>query len=147
MNTRKKPKRPSEARCYDVEMIRDFLDHLLWEVRISHYESQSNKINPELAEQLERYQKKRQTVGLLFATEIGAASCSQDADKYRELQRIKGEFRNSQLLCLEALRSLFAEALENAARPKTFNIVRFETVEEAVAAFERRKKEHETGEC
>jgi hypothetical protein len=146
MNTRRKPKRPSEARCYDVAMIKDFLDHLLWEVRISHHESQTNKINPELAEQLGKYQKKRQTVGLLFATEIGVASCSQDPDKFREFQRLKGEFRNSQLLCLEALQSLFAEALENAARPKTFNVVHFETVAEAIAAFERRKKEHETEE-
>ena len=157
MNQRKKRKGPSEARCYDVAMIRDFLDHLLWELRISHHESQTSKINPELAEQLEKYQKKRQTVGLLFATGIDG---NPDPDKYRQFQTLRGEVRKSQLLCLEALQSLFREALESAAKPKTFNILRFKaiedamtfnilrfkTIEDAISAFQRRKREHETGE-
>ena len=27
------------GRGYDVEMIRDFLDHLMWELRIVHFEN------------------------------------------------------------------------------------------------------------
>jgi hypothetical protein len=42
--------KPSESRYYDVGMIRDFLDHLLWELRINHFEltSRPGTINEEL---------------------------------------------------------------------------------------------------
>jgi hypothetical protein len=48
MKKKKRPKRLSEARCYDVEMIRDFISHHTWELRIAVHESQTTGINPEL---------------------------------------------------------------------------------------------------
>ena len=37
---------------YDLEMIRDFLHQLLWEVRVSHFDNTNAKPNnPELTEQ------------------------------------------------------------------------------------------------
>jgi hypothetical protein len=44
---------------YDLEMIRDFLEQLLWEVRVSHFDNTNVKPhNPELAEQLRKYHRK-----------------------------------------------------------------------------------------
>ena len=42
---------------YDVKMIRDFLDHLIWEVRIGHFENTTapGTINPELMDQIAKY--------------------------------------------------------------------------------------------
>src|SRR4051812_34496585 len=51
--------RPSRrpVRRYDMGMIQDFLEHLLWAARVSHFESTSppDTVHPELAEQLARY--------------------------------------------------------------------------------------------
>jgi hypothetical protein len=125
-------------------MIRDFLDHLLWEVRIDHYEQVASGTNSELKEQLTKYIRKRQTVGLLFATMLEEEE--PDPLKMAEYRTLRAEFRKSQLLCLEALRSLFEEALRCAAKPDKLNAVNFETIDEAIAFIKRRKKEHETGE-
>lgn len=66
-------------RRYDVEMIKDFVEHLTWELRIATYELkqsvksdsvQQGAPNPELIENLMRCQQKRQTVGLLASTSI-----------------------------------------------------------------------------
>src|SRR5579863_1911127 len=57
---KKNPKTPKAS--YDVPMIRDFLDHLLWELRISHYElttPKTDKVHQELKGQLTKYVKKR----------------------------------------------------------------------------------------
>jgi hypothetical protein len=143
----KRPKRPSESRRYDVEMIRDFLDHLLWELRIAVHESQSTdrtKTNPELVDQLQKYQKKRQTMGLLFATAVEEKPTL--PEKAAQLRKLLGEFRKSQLLRLEALLSLFSEAFENAEQATTFNIDPFDTFDEAIDSLKKRMIEHETGE-
>jgi hypothetical protein len=132
---------PSGARRYDVEMIRDFLDHLLWEVRINHYEQITSEVNPELKEQLKKYVRKRQTIGLLFATELDKKA---DPSRLAEYRKIKAGLRQSQLLGLEALRPLFEEALWNAARPGTLNVLKFRTIDDAIAALEPREDEHET---
>jgi hypothetical protein len=42
---------------YDVRMIRHFVDHLLWELRTSIHERTHSTVNPELVEQLAKYQK------------------------------------------------------------------------------------------
>ena len=49
-------KRPGRTHRYDPAMIRDFLDHLLWELRAAHFEhAHPGKFNPELADPLARY--------------------------------------------------------------------------------------------
>jgi hypothetical protein len=96
-------------------MIRDFLDHLLWEVRISHYETtHGSKTNPELTDQLERFQKKRQTVGLLFGVFV-----HREVNTGR-LHAARRELRQQQIRALEGLMPLFEEALICAKHPKEF---------------------------
>jgi hypothetical protein len=144
MTRKRRPEKPGgegppEARRYDVEMIRDFLDHLLWEVRINHYEQITSEVNPELQEQLTKYIRKRRTVGLLFATQI----TDLDPARLAEYRTLKAGLRQSQLLALEALRPLFKEALLNAGIPDSINVMNYKTIDDAIAALEPRKDEHE----
>jgi hypothetical protein len=103
---------------YDVDMIRDFLDQLRWEVRIEQFESTgpTGVIDPELVEQSEKYMQKY-GAALQVATYIdgeGATEAQrQRAEQYwREAQ---AKVTAEQLGHLEALRELFEEALECAA--------------------------------
>jgi hypothetical protein len=130
----KTKKRPSEARSYDVEMIRDFIEHLLWEVRIGHFEATSadGAINPELLEQIQRYQKKRQTIALLAANEIPASG----RDEVGALKRRMAEVRQRQVDHLEALHTLFEEALFCASHPRTYPVRDHDSVADALAAFD-----------
>ena len=107
---RKKNPRPSLARAYDTEMIRDFLDHLTWEVRISIFELRNGgTIHPELSEQLQRFITKRQTNGLIFA-DSETADANGDKAAYRAaLTRL----RERQLERLERSR----HAPNNIAKP------------------------------
>lgn len=54
-------------RKYDLAMIRDFLDHLKWELRISVFEATHpiGATNPELVEQLAKYMERYDVIGLL----------------------------------------------------------------------------------
>jgi hypothetical protein len=103
---------------YDVDMIRDFLEQLLWEVRIEQFESTAppGVVNPELAEQSEKYLRK-------YGVALQVDTCI-DGDGATEAQRRRAEehWREAQANLtaeqvghLEALRELFEEALECAA--------------------------------
>jgi hypothetical protein len=119
MAKKRKPKKPSEVRTYDVEMIRDFLSHLLWELRTSHYEmiGSGSRLHPELQEQLQRYMNKRQTVGLLFALKTKGDLATESKEQIR---KVRERLRTEQLRCLEGLMPLFEEALKCADHPKEF---------------------------
>jgi hypothetical protein len=116
------PEKPSEARCYDVEMIRDFVDHLLWELRISHFETTGTGggLNPELVDQLERYMRKRQTVGLLMGHQ---ADRNIPREKVQQFREALNALRQRQIDRLEALRPLLNEALFCASRPTRLGMV------------------------
>jgi hypothetical protein len=142
----KRKKKPSERRerprsGYDLEMIRDFLDHLLWELRISHHETTTSHgaVNPELVDQLTKYVKKRQTAGLLFTVgfhEKVADLADREPEKYAEFQRVKGELRKSQLICLEALlNSLIPEAMDAAKGGMDMGILQFQTLDDAIGFY------------
>jgi hypothetical protein len=123
MSKTKNRRKSSEARCCAVEMIRDFLDHLLWELRTGQFEATNgNTLNPELAEMLGKYMKKRQTVGLLFATEFEAIS----PESVRQWRDTRARQQRGRVRCLEALSQVFREALACANRPKVFMIRRFD---------------------
>ena len=63
-----KSNRPTKE-GYDVPMIRDFLEHLMWEVRVLHAEATNlrNRTDPQLVEMVQKYQLGRNTLALLMA--------------------------------------------------------------------------------
>jgi hypothetical protein len=65
---------------YDVEMIRDFLEHLRCEYANLHFESthQEKADDPELTDQLAKYQKKYNTVGLRYTIVLDDSAASND---------------------------------------------------------------------
>ena len=100
---------------YDVEMIRDFLEHLTWELRILHYESinEDDAINPKSEDQLAKYSRRYNAV-LLAETELDyeglPAAMVQRARHYWKAAQVKATAE--QLHHLEALAGLFKEAFE-----------------------------------
>src|SRR5262245_37258191 len=114
-DTMKKRKPAPSVKRYDVEMIRDFLDHLAWEVRILHYESlnEDDSIHPKLEDQLAKYSRRYNAV-LLSVTELDyeglpAAMVQRARNCWKAAQvRVIAE----QLQHLEALAGLFNEAFE-----------------------------------
>ena len=111
----KKRKPSPSVKRYDVEMIRDFLDHLTWEVRILHYESinEDDSINPRLEDQLAKYSRRYNAV-LLAVTELDyeglPAAMVQRARNYWRAAQVRATAE--QLQHLEALAGLFKEAFE-----------------------------------
>ena len=121
-------------KTYDIEMIKDFMKHLEWEMRIKHFEN-TRKIgtqHPELTEQLEKYMRKRNTMGLLYANRIDKAGLAED--KAQEVIKIIREASAMQaqeaLDALGVLEPILEEALDCASHPddflaRTINLVEF----------------------
>lgn len=105
-------------RRYDVVMIRDFLDHLLLEVRSSlleTYEPWPPKPGDQLQEQLERYMKEYGTC-LLPVTVVEQGL---EQDPAVEAARIRDRRELDELIgYLERLRPLFQLALRCAQNPE-----------------------------
>ncbi len=113
----RKKKRPSRRRKgprpqpYDAQMIRDFLEHLMWEVRISHFETVSSPgtINPELVQQLTKYMAKRRAALLpIIVSRKAVLSTDTFMAEFNEMMRTK---REKEMEHLEALQDLFDQAL------------------------------------
>jgi hypothetical protein len=111
---------------YDVEMIRDFIEHLRLELRIKHFENVNPgvSINSILVEQLQKYITRWYTAGLLTDTEIAATEFTEE-----EYKRIMGEFRQANITrcqkaldALDALDDVLYEALKGAANPESLGI-------------------------
>jgi hypothetical protein len=110
--------RRQKAHHYDVKMIKDFLEHLLWELRTDHFESSStDTVNPELFETLKKYVTKRQTYQLLMShvTELEPGH-----EAIRNWNDARRKLRDRQIHALEALLPLFTEALALASRPNSY---------------------------
>jgi len=111
----KKRKPGPSVKRYDIEMIRDFLDHLTWEVRILHYESinEDDSINPKLEDQLAKYSRRYKAV-LLAETELDyeglPVAMVQRARSCWKAAQVRATAE--QLQHLEALAGLFKQALE-----------------------------------
>ncbi len=103
---------------YDVEMIRDFLEHLRCEYANLHFESthEQKADDPELADQLAKYQKKYNTVGLRYTVVLDDSAASPDETEravacLRQVGRIEAERVLQALNDLEqALRMAFQTA-------------------------------------
>ena len=111
---------------YNAEMIRDFIEHLKWELRIKHFENLNPgvSINPKLAGQLHKYITRWNTVGLLADTEIDATEFPEaEYKKITEIFRQDNVTRCQKALdALEALDDVLYEALKGAANPESLGI-------------------------
>jgi hypothetical protein len=113
--TMEKRKPGPSVKRYDVEMIRDFLEHLTWELRILHYESinEDDTINPKLEDRLAKYSSRYNAV-LLAETELDyeglPAAMVQRARNYWKAAQVRATAE--QLQHLEALAEVFKEAFE-----------------------------------
>lgn len=125
---------------YDVQMIRDFLDHLLLEVRVQQFENlrslkklkatgdldaarkAADETVPALVEQFAKYQRRYQTA-LIPATAIdGAGASEEEIRAFTTVALQKNiERRDEQIRHLEALQELFDEALLCAKVPYGFD--------------------------
>ena len=121
-------------KTYDVEMIRDFIDHLKWELRIKHFEN-TRKIgteHPELTEQLAKYILKHNTKGLLYANRIDPAGLAEDkAQEVIEVMRDAAAIQAQETLdAFDVLEPILQESLDCASHPddflvRTVNLVEF----------------------
>ena len=96
---------------YDTDMLRGFIDHLLWELRASHLETYApgkdgGKVNDELVEQLAKYHSKY-GAALLPLIIVDKATTEMQAQSWKHELR---EERQKQIDALELLDTLFKEA-------------------------------------
>jgi hypothetical protein len=116
--SRSKREANRNGRRYDAEMIRDFLDHLLWEVRILHYESTATPgaINPELLDTIASLQSKYPGTACLLAatylTNDRELSGEQVARAEEYWRKARAQASQGWVDALEHLQGLFREALE-----------------------------------
>ena len=110
-----------QRKTYDSGMIRDFIDHLKWEVRTCHFENVSapNALNPELIDQLAKYQRKRGCFGLLTGQ---LTREKPDADALAEWKARRAGEMQTYIDALELLEPLFQEAVFCAANRQFINI-------------------------
>ncbi len=102
-------------------MIRDFIDHLQWELRIRHFENtrEIGTGHPELGEQLENCIRKRNTKGLLYMNRVDKAGLAEDEAQQAINVIREGMAAEAQdaLDALDVLDPIFEEALECASHP------------------------------
>lgn len=123
--------RQNNSKGYDVEMIRDFLEHLLLEVRVQHYENlmglkimeehgdqrilrevADEHTSPALVEQFCKYHAKYQTQLILDHGIDGENATQAEIDIVTEAALgALTQKRDEQIGHLEALQELFDEAL------------------------------------
>ena len=102
---------------YDMEMIQDFLDHLMWELRASHLENshaaktgRKGGTNPELVEQLAKHIRRRGRVLLIAqAFDESGASPEEVEDVIKAVMSSMTDVRQRQIDAFESLKGLFVE--------------------------------------
>jgi hypothetical protein len=106
---------------YDVEMIRDFVKQLIWNLREDHFKFTAgpDALNPELPEQVKACFERRCVLRLLALFGVVPDRPGMTDDQMREAKRLfaahMAEFRAEQLRHLEALSGLLDEACVHAA--------------------------------
>jgi len=120
----KRKKRRTLKKHYDAEMIRDFLDHLSWELSICHFENthKMGATNPELIDQLKKYMRKYNTVGLMAAVVVNKEGVPEDVanQAIESFRKAKAESVEQSLRALDLLKPVFEEALSCIAHPRSF---------------------------
>ena len=101
---------------YDPDMIEDFLEHLLWDVRTAFHEDTHapNALHPELCDNLRRFFKKYGAF-LLPATDIDPTGVTEAEmeEVVQTCRQVLMERHRAWIEHLEALEGLFTTALEN----------------------------------
>ena len=118
-------RKKSPKRHYDVEMIRDFLEHLRWEYATVHFENvHPGGRNAELQEQLAKYMKKYDSV-LMYAivSETKKSVSDEVVARYREKREQQCE---AVLKALDMLKPALQEAFTCASKPHTFPTISFD---------------------
>lgn len=127
---RRKARRQRPRKHYDVEMIRDFLNHFRLEYAINHFENthEPETVNPELAEQLGRYMNKYNTCGLMAALALVEDGIPQEVvTKAREsVHAARAERAKEVLDALDVLEPFLEEAFICASFPDAFMIDEFD---------------------
>jgi hypothetical protein len=106
--------------AYDVEMIKDFIEHLELSLRIDHFEMTAgpDALNPELVEQIARYGRERGILRLLstFSLERDKPELTHEQmmKAVRKFGKQMADRRQEQLRHLEALKDLLQEAYAHA---------------------------------
>lgn len=101
-----------KAKRYDANMIRDFLDHLTWELRNLHFENTAKQVgtfSKEASEMLGKYQKRYGQYGLMATYAIGDGMTEDDVAAFRAGH---AEDLQQYIDAMETLQPLFAEADE-----------------------------------
>src|SRR5262249_17729532 len=106
-------------------MIRDFFEHLCWELRSVHFEASTMGAgtDPELEDQLARYIKKHGSCALLCETRLKTTGESEDRirEAKSRLRASRATWSKEQLDHLEALRPVIEEAFACAAARRTIS--------------------------
>ena len=105
---------------YDAEMIADFFEHLLCEVRLAEIEGSGGKPDLELTKRLAVFIRKRRAARLIADRVLTPGPHDSDEDcrqAARILSKKRSMLRRRQALAIEYLRPLVEEALRLAVRP------------------------------
>jgi hypothetical protein len=113
-------RRPT-GRRYDVRMLKDFLNHLMWELRYKHYDRVSDASgsdapdHPELDEQLMNYMRKYgsalSTSGLIVLRDNPDLTDDDVGQAIRRASALHAQEAQKCIRALETLEPLFEEAL------------------------------------
>jgi len=113
MSKKEKKKPDNRKREYDFRMLRDFAQHLLWELRVVSFEHQHpNAVNSELVDQLQTVSRRYNSKGLLaqnaFDTKgLAEAEAESLARDFREGYH---EVLTQQMESVEIVLNLIAQA-------------------------------------
>ena len=103
-------------------MIRDFLDHLMWQLRIAHFEvtSKPGTLNADLVKQLKPFLV-RHPCALVAQNEVDPTGVTpaEAEEACTKLRAGLAELFEERIAYLEALGPVFEEALMCASRPWT----------------------------
>jgi hypothetical protein len=90
---------------YNVQMIRDFLKHLEWELRLRYFEytQPAGTVSEELVDLLAEYQKKRNCIGLLATNKIDTEGMTNEEEAEAGLERWRAVMAQRTQESLEAM--------------------------------------------
>ena len=144
MNRNKKliRKQLDSRKPYNVEMIRDFLENLMWDLRIQHFEvtHPGDNHNAEFDEHIERYMKKYKSVGLLSLNILPDSIGEYHEKVVRKLIALRYQ---QAIDNLEELGDMFEEAFNCASHEDRFMTRRWEQkyIDRAVEKMEDMEEE------
>jgi len=137
-------KQLNSRKSYNVEMIKDFLENLMWDLRIQHFEvtHSGGTRDAEFDEHVEKYMKKYKSVGLLSLNILPNSVDKYSGEVVKKLIALKYQ---QAIDNLEELGDIFEEACNCASHEDTFLTRKWtpEQIKRAVKAMEEMEEEEE----